>query len=133
MRLITDTALAVLTIFQEARGESYEGRLAVAEVIRNRMKEKYSSDGTVAGTVGRRAQFSGMDNHDPNFVPSLKLDDDDPVVQSCMKAWQDANLNGTNVAKGALLYFAFALVQPGWAKNCVEVARIGGHVFFSPH
>lgn len=136
MRLISDTALAVITIWQEARGEDYRGKLAVAEVIRNRMRFKYSSDGTVAGTVARSYQFSGW-NDDPGdnaqLVQSLKLDDDDPIVQDCMTAWHDANMNGTNVAKGATLYYNPALAQPGWAKASMEVARIGKHIFMVEH
>ena len=133
MRLISDTALAIATIYGEARGEEYRGKLAVAEVIRNRTKEKYASDGTIAGTVLRRLQFSCWNDGDPNRIVIAKLDDSDPAVQDCMTAWHDANLNGTNVAKGALLYYAPALVSPGWAKASMEVARIGHHVFMVPH
>jgi spore germination cell wall hydrolase CwlJ-like protein len=136
MRLISDTALAAATIWQEARGEPYQGKLAVAEVIRNRMRFKYSSDGTVAGTVARSYQFSGW-NDDPGdnkqLVQSLKLDDDDPVVQECMTAWHDANMNGTNVAKGATLYANLNISKPGWAKASMKVAEIGNHTFFVEH
>lgn len=133
MRLISDTALACITIWQEARGEPYEGKLAVAEVIRNRMKEKYASDGTVEGTVLKRLQFSGWNEGDPNRIPSIRISDSDLVVQECMKAWGEANLNGTNVAKGALLYCNLNVVQPGWAKASMKVAQIGHHTFFVPH
>ena len=133
LRLVSDTALAVITIWQEARGEPYEGKLGVAEVIRNRMKEHYASDGTVEGTVLKRLQFSGWNDGDPNRIPSVRISDSDIIVQECLKAWGDANLNGTNVAKGALLYYAPGLVIPGWAKASMEVARIGGHVFMVPH
>src|SRR5690242_9293677 len=77
MRLISDTALAAVTIWQEARGEAYAGKLAVAEVIRNRIKERYASDGTVAGTVIRPKQFSGWNSSDSNRIPSLQIDDGD--------------------------------------------------------
>ena len=134
MRLISDTALAVITIWQEARGETHEGRVAVAEVIRNRMKEKYSSDGTVAGTVCRKWQFSGWNTDDPSRVASMKLDDDDQMVKDCLAAWLEANNNGTNLAKGALLYLNKAVVPilPSWVKNSDEVARIGAHTFYIP-
>ena len=134
MRLVSDTALAVLTIWQEARGEPWEGKVAVAEVIRNRMKEKYSSDGTVAGTVAKPWQFSGWRSDDPNLMVSLRLDDDDPLVKECAKAWLEANNNGTNVAKGALLYLARRILPnaPSWVKNSDRVAEIGHHVFYIP-
>ena len=132
MRLISETALAAITIWQEARGEAYEGKLAVAEVIRNRMKERYASDGTVAGTVLRARQFSGWNTEDVNRIPSLKIDDADKAVHECVRAWKEATSYGTRTAKGALLYYAPALALPGWAKGCREVARVGGHVFLVP-
>ena len=134
MRLISDTALAVLTIWQEARNQPHEGKVAVAEVIRNRMKERYSSDGTVAGTVARAYQFSGWNTKDPNRVPSLQLDDSDPVVKECLRAWLEANTNGTNYAQGALLYLNPSIlpVLPAWVRNSDKVAEIGDHVFYYP-
>ncbi|HTM09558.1 MAG TPA: cell wall hydrolase [Verrucomicrobiae bacterium] len=133
MRLISDTALAAITIWQEARGEPYEGKLAVAEVIRNRMRERYASDGTVAGTVLRPKQFSGWNSDDTNRIPSLKIDDNDPIAAECIRAWKEATEKNTCVAKRALLYYAPALALPGWAKGCLEVARIGRHAFLVPH
>lgn len=134
MRLIPDTALAVITIWQEARGESHEGKVAVAEVIRNRMKAMYSSDGTVAGTVARRWQFSGWNTDDPSRAQSLQIDDDNPVVQDCLRAWREANTDGTNYAKGALLYLnpRAVPVLPAWVRNSDRVAEIGNHVFYVP-
>lgn len=132
MRLISDTALAAVTIWQEARGEAYEGKLAVAEVIRNRMKERYASDGTVAGTVLRPKQFSGWNSRDPNRIPSLKIDDGDKAAAGCVRAWKEATEQNTNTAKGALLYYAPALAAPEWVRGCTELARIGGHVFLRP-
>lgn len=133
MRLIPDTALAAITIWQEARGEPYEGKLAVAEVIRNRMRERYASDGTVAGTVLRPRQFSGWNSEDVSRIPSLKIDDGDPIVAECIRAWKEATEKNTHIAKRALLYYAPALALPGWAKGSLEVARIGRHVFLVPH
>ena len=132
MRLISDTALAAITIWQEARGEPYAGKLAVAEVIRNRMRARYASDGTVAGTVLGPRQFSGWNSGDLNRIPSLKIDDSDRIVADCVRAWSEAAEKNTGVAKGALLYYAPALALPPWAEACREVARIGRHVFLLP-
>lgn len=59
MALGFQTGLAIATLWQEARGEDQEPRIAVAHVIRNRMIKLYASDGTIAGTVLKRWQFSG--------------------------------------------------------------------------
>lgn len=129
-RLISDDALAIITIYQEARGESFNGMCAVGEVIRNRMGRKYSSDGTVAGTVCRPYQFSGWNTQDPNRVPSLKLDDADPKVKECAKAWRTSQ--ATTYAMGAVLYCNLAVLpaRPDWAKAENHVAKVGSHDFF---
>ena len=130
MRLISDEALAVVTIYQEARGESFTGQCAVGEVIRNRMARRYSSDGTVAGTVCRNWQFSGWNNGDPNRIPSLMIDDTSPIVANCVKAWRTSQ--ATTYARGAVLYYNPAIVKtpPDWAKEEKHVATIGAHKFF---
>src|SRR3990167_737093 len=117
-RLVSEDALAVITIWQEARNEPFEGLVAVGEVIRNRMRLKYSRDGTVSGTV----------------LKPLQIDDDDKTVQKCLAAWELSG-TGTNHAKGAVLYYAPAVVgMPDWAKPdvAVKVAEIGGHHFYVP-
>ena len=57
-----------LTIYLEARGESFAGKMAVAAVIRNRMNHKYHSDGTVKGTVLRAKQFEPWIRRSPEEV-----------------------------------------------------------------
>lgn len=130
MKLISEDALAVITLYQEARGEPYAGKIAVGEVIRNRMRRFYSSDGTVAGTVLKPWQFSGWESGDPNRIKSLKIDDSDPVVQECIAAWRASA--ETNYAGGAVLYCNLAAVQvrPAWARDDKRVAMLGHHTFF---
>lgn len=53
-----DADLEALNIYQEAGGEPDEGKAAVARVVRNRMRAKFFSDGTVTGTVLAKDQFS---------------------------------------------------------------------------
>jgi N-acetylmuramoyl-L-alanine amidase len=136
MRLIHDDALAIATIWQEARGEPYEGKLAVAAVIRNRMKKKYTSDGTVEGTVLADYQFSGWntDPHDSSREQSVRIDDQDPVVRDCMQAWKESEL--IDPTHGAVLYFAPKGVKqtPKWAepKKAKLVSVINNHQFYIP-
>lgn len=144
VRLIPDDALAVCVIWQEARGESYAGKVGVAEVIRNRMERKYMSDGTVVGTVLHKRQFSGMNDGDPNRIPSFKLEDTSPGVEDCKKAWEEAK-QGSNTVKGALHYLNVKVTRalrggtlPLWAadphdtsqvNDALVVAIIGQHTF----
>lgn len=134
-RLVSDDTWGILTVWQEARGESFEGKLAVAEVILNRMKRLYASDGTVAGTVLRPMQFSAWNASDVNRIQSAKIDTDHPTVQECIKAWHDAK-QGSDTVHGAVLYLNPSIVKPlpKWAtpEYAVEVARVGAHVFYVP-
>jgi len=133
-RVLTDDVLAIVTIAQEALGESYKGKVAVAEVILNRMKTRYSSDGTVAGTVLRSSQFSGWNTDSIGRVRMAKIDSDQAKVADCIRAWEEAKA-GSQLVNGAVLYYAPALVRtPKWARAefATPVAEIGGHVFFTP-
>ncbi len=131
MRLITDDALAVLTIWTEAQGEPFEGKVGVGEVIRTRARRKYGSDGTIAGTVARRFQFSAW-NDDPLdnqlLIKALKLDWGDPIVIECRRAWERSA--STQYTMGAVLYCNLDISQPTWAKPERLLTKIGHHSFF---
>lgn len=133
MRLVNDDALAVITIWQEARNQTEAGKLAVAEVIRNRMAKRYWSDGTVAGTVLRPYQFSGWNTEDPNRIPSFRLEDGDPIVASCRAAWELAKAGSRTVGDAVLYLNPAAVVRiPDWVSRSKLVARVGAHSFYVP-
>lgn len=134
VRLISRDAIAIATIWQEAAGEPYEGKLAVAAVIRNRMKRQYQSDGTVEGTLLKDFQFSGWNTGQGSLRQrSLRLDDQDPIVRDCAKAWKESEL--IDPTHGAVLYFApkGVRVEPRWAsaESVKLVARIHNHQFYT--
>lgn len=133
MRLISDDTLAIVTIWQEARGEAHAGKVAVGEVIRERARRVYMSDGTIAGTVLRPSQFSGWGNRDPNRVPSVRIDDSDPVVIDCARAWVESETSAT--VPGAVIYFNATFADPAFVlhvrRTCVLVATIGAHEFYA--
>jgi len=131
MRLIADWIWGVITIMQEAQGEPFSTKVAVAEVILRRTARKYMSDGTVAGTVLWPMQFSGWNAHDatPSYrerIECAKIMEEDPIVQECIRAWHKAE-DGSDTTKGALLYYNPSICNPSWAKNCVETAVIDHH------
>jgi cell wall hydrolase len=131
MRLIGDDAIAIVTVFQEAEGEPLEGKVAVAEVIRNRMKRRYSSDGTVTGTCLRPSQFSGWNTNSKNRIRALLIDSENPVVQDCVIAWEQSKTS--NLTAGAVLYLNPSIVNPlpSWANPSKLLASIGNHRFFA--
>jgi len=127
VRLVDDDSWAIMTIAGEALGEPLMGKIAVAEVIRNRMKRGYASDGTVIGTVLRAKQFSMWD--DKARLLAARIDDDHPKVRECVQAWEASATS--NVTKGAVLYHTVA-VSPYWrnAASVSHVTTIHHHMFY---
>ena len=127
--VLTEDQLAALTIYLEARGESFAGKLAVAAVIRNRMKAKYQSDGTVKGTVLKRLQFQPWNHAKPE---EARFRISHSRMRDSLLAWRMVQ-DGRNVVQGALLFYNPRLVKtPFWATVSHKVASIGGHEFFVP-
>ncbi len=125
----SDDDLAALTIYLEARGESFAGKLAVAAVIRNRMKMKYQSDGTVQGTVLKAWQFEPWNKQRPHQV---RINLNNRRMQDSILAWQLVQ-DGREVVDGALLFYNPRIARtPRWARLGHKVATIGGHEFYIP-
>ena len=149
-----DNTLGALCVWDEARGEEQDGRAAVARVIKNRMRLKYESDGTVYGTVLRYHQFSGfwftMQNGE--YTP-IAFDEDEAEIQArllltqaqrmlvwqdCLDAWSEV-VAGTyegedyaHLTDDTVLYLNPGIVKtlPVWATPETFVTRIGHHDFY---
>lgn len=129
--LIAASCLAVATIRGEAGTEPYAGKLAVARVIRERMRLKYSSDGTVAGTVLAPLQFSMWNTHDKNRIKVCKVTEGDPHVEDCKKAWLEACGEASpGEFEGVVNYHADYIPTPGWASRMTRIFKIGRHIFY---
>jgi spore germination cell wall hydrolase CwlJ-like protein len=131
VRLTPDDTLLAVTCWQEAEGESFKGKVMVVEAMLNRCRRHIFSDGTIAGTVALRKQFSAY-NDDPldnaRFIQSLRLDDSNPIVKECQRAVQDAKA-GTVFANGATHYYSGPV--PYWAASMKVVATEGKHTFLA--
>ncbi len=122
--------LAALTIYLEARGESFAGKMAVAAVIRNRMAMKYQSDGTVKGTVLKRKQFQPWNRQQPHQVLA---NFNKRRMKDSLLAWRLVQ-DGRKVVEGAVLFYNPRIARtPRWAQVGQKVATIGGHEFYVPH
>ena len=127
MRLVDEDTWAVLTIVGEALTEPIAGKVAVGEVIRNRMKRGYASDGTVIGTVLRAKQFSMWD--DRARLLAARADDDHPRVKEAVEAWKLSE--SSNITDGAVLYHT-KQVAPYWkdAPSVQKTVVIQNHIFY---
>lgn len=138
---LSDRQAVALTLFGEARGESLDGQIAVASVLRNRLLDGRWGQSLTAVCLAPW-QFSCWNEADPNRPLLLQLaqqlgaplspDPIDPVLRRCL--WiADGVVTGVlpSTVKRATHYYAVALRDtPRWAKTGSLVGRVGGHLFF---
>ena len=112
-----DLYLLARKISAEARGEPYEGQVAVGAVILNRVRHP-SFPNSVSGVIYQPGAFSALD--DGQY--------DQPVADSSRRAAQDA-MSGWDPTDGAIYYYNPAKTTNQWIYSRPVVARIGDHVF----
>ncbi len=110
----------------EAAWESYDGKLAVANVVLNRIRNtRYPN--SIPGVVYARAQFSGVSDGagGPSSAFQARLNAG-PRNQECLKAAMDA-LSGTNNVGN---YTAFRPSYSVALETLSSFTIIGSHVFY---
>lgn len=112
-----DVNLLAKVISAEARGESYEGQVAVGAVILNRVAHPSFPD-TISGVVYQNGAFSCV--YDSNWYQ--------PVADSAKRAARDA-LNGWDPTGGAVYYYNPAKTSDKWIRTRTVVTVIGNHYF----
>ena len=115
----SDLQLIARAINGEARGEPYEGQVAVGAVILNRVSDSRFPN-TIAGVIYQSGAFTAVADGQIN-VP---IDPSSSVV----KAAQDA-LNGWDPTDGAVYYFNPATATNKWIWSRPLVKTIGKHRF----
>ncbi len=101
----------------EAKGESFDGKVAVAEVILNRMNSNEFPD-TAKGVIYQTNQFSPITDGSINNTPS----------QDAINAVEVA-LGNTDITKGALFFYNDKIVTQSWLQSRATTVRIGNHLF----
>ena len=119
------------TIYGEARGEPWAGKLAVAHVVINRAVSDTEWWGDSVTSVCRHPfQFSCWNDGDPNrdLIETVSLSD--RAYVECYAAALRALSGGTDdPTAGATHYHAHG-VEPSWAAGKDPCAMIGGHLFY---
>jgi N-acetylmuramoyl-L-alanine amidase len=128
--LIEGWRLGVATVRMEADGEPYDGKVAVAEVILNRTRLQYASNGTVADTVLRKLQFSCWNTVHMRRAATCCADLTDPLTIEAMRAWRDAGDGKKRVLPPDVVLYHAAHVNPEWAEKAKFVTQIGNHLFY---
>lgn len=96
----------------EARGESFEGQAAVAEVIYNRCMNRGQS---VEEVIWADKQFA--------HPYGGEISQDTKEAVAAVFDYEILSLGGAE-------YFHADYVTPSWAADMQEVCRIGGHIFY---
>lgn len=112
-----DVILLAKVISAEARGESYEGQVAVGAVILNRVAHPSFPD-SLSGVVYQKGAFSCV--NDSNWYQ--------PVADSSKRAAQDA-INGWDPSGGAIYYFNPKKTNDKFMHSRTVIKEIGNHKF----
>lgn len=115
----SDIQLLARAINGEARGESYEGQVAVGAVILNRVKNS-SFPNTIAGVIYQPGAFTAVSDGQINVA----IAENSTVV----KAARDA-LNGWDPTGGCIYYFNPNTATSSWIWSRQIVKTIGKHHF----
>jgi len=129
--MIPEIIILALTIYMESRGEPLQGKIAVGQVIQERMIEKHKS---AAGVCLQRKQFScwniGVDEvhirHINGELVKNKVD---------KKAWRDCLQIARRVVRRSLPrgrswnHYHSTKVNPSWSAAMKDTEIIGNHKF----
>jgi len=117
----SDLQLIARAINGEARGEPYEGQVAVGAVILNRVKDSRFPN-TIAGVIYQSGAFTAVTDGQIN----VSIEEGSAVL----KAAQDA-LNGWDPTNGAVYYFNPDTATNKWIWSRPLIKTIGKHRFCS--
>ena len=115
-----DVELLARLIYGEARGESYEGQVAVGAVVLNRVKT-VGFPNTLEDVIFQKRQFTCVD--DGQFWLDI------PADSTVYQAARDA-LEGNDPTDGCVYYYNPKIATSSWIfENTVTMMVIGNHNF----
>lgn len=112
-----DLKIMANAVYGEARGEPYEGQVAVAAVILNRVRSE-SFPNTVYGVIFQPRAFTAVADGQIYLTPNQRARD----------AVEDA-LNGWDPSGGCLYYFNPDTATSAWIWTRTQIKTIGKHIF----
>ncbi|MCZ0067709.1 spore cortex-lytic enzyme [Bacillus sonorensis] len=112
-----DINLLAQAVYGEARGEPYDGQVAVAAVILNRIDSPIFPN-TVAGVIFEPLAFTAVADGQIYMTPD----------KTAKKAVLDA-INGWDPSENALYYFNPDTATSPWIWGRPQIKRIGKHIF----
>jgi len=119
------------TVWGEARGEGWPGQVAVAAVIRNRVRRPGWWGADYEAVCRKPRQFSCWDD-----TPEVASRAPAQMIMPYAAAAYVIHGEAEDPTGGATNYHTIkpppwaATWPPEWARRMTETARIGGHVFY---
>ncbi len=113
------TDLLARLINGEARGETYEGQVAVGAVVLNRVKSPKFPN-TISGVIYQKGQFSCVTDGQFN----KPIDKESTVYKAAKEA-----MSGADPSNGALYFYNPKTAKSKWLFSLKTVKTIGSHVF----
>ncbi|MBU0905629.1 MAG: spore cortex-lytic enzyme [Firmicutes bacterium] len=112
-----DLQLMANAVYGEARGEPYEGQVAVAAVILNRIEDSEFPN-SISGVIFQPGAFTAVDDGQIWLTPNARA----------KEAVLDA-LNGWDPTENALYYFNPVTATSDWIWTRPQIKTIGKHIF----
>ena len=144
-------------IYHEARGESREGKVAVANVTLNRVHSARFPD-TVCGVVYQAVYSRWWLEHHNKLVPVRNMCQfswycdgksdriqlttlEGETIKSNVQAWADSHWIATqallgnliDITDGATFYYNPSLANPAWHMQMVQTTYVDNHRFMKPY
>ncbi|MBU2249266.1 MAG: cell wall hydrolase [Gammaproteobacteria bacterium] len=125
-------------LMAEARGEPYDGRVSVAFVVRNRVRDRRWPN-TYAEVITQPYQFSCLLDRDPNqkvfldnLLPSKNFNLESMIYRECLGiAFLVIGNWRKDITQGANHYHADWMVPfPKWSDPNKITYSVGGHIFY---
>jgi spore germination cell wall hydrolase CwlJ-like protein len=121
MTVIASVLCLAMNIYGEARGESLEGQMAVAQVTLNRVEHPAYPD-DVCSVVFQESQFSWTRS-------PLEINEPEAFATSLQVAGQVLFDRPEDLTHGSTHFYSGKRV-PSWAHRLDRVGRIDNHTFF---
>lgn len=113
-------------LYFEARGESLDGQIAVAEVILNR-KDSGLYPGTVCGVVKQRGGGGCQFSYVCDGRKKMRERDAADLAGRIARAMLDG---APRLLTDGATHFHTRHVRPGWSKRFAHTTSIGAHLFY---
>lgn len=113
----SDLNLLTRLVYGEARGEPYQGMVAVAATVLNRVADSRFPN-TIAGVIYQSGAYTCVSDGQINLTPN----------EQSKKAAQDA-INGWDPTYGCIYYFNPSTATSKWIWSRPQVLTIGKHIF----